>query len=304
MINIPPSARLDAAQSAFFARELEVIQAATYDIRYPTLMARQFIPVTSEAGPGATSLTYRQFDEVGKAKFISNKAKDLPRVDVLGEEFNRPIRPCGDSYGYDVLELRSAAMVGRSLDQRRAAAARRAVEELLDFTACFGSPEHGIVDGALNNAAIPSQAAPAAWAGATADGILKDVGDSIERIVDVTKGIEMPDTIGLPPTRYTQLSTRPRSNVSDTTILKFIMENFPMIKRIIPWYRLATAGAGDTARMVVMRLSPEVLYQEIPSEFEQLPPQEQGLEFVINCIATTAGTAVPLPKAIDFTDGI
>ena len=304
MIPMPQTTRLDAAESIFFARELEHIYQRTYDVRYPTLLAREFVPVSQEAGPGATSLTYRQFDEVGRAKFISNKAKDLPRVDVSGVEFTRPIRLCGDSYGYDIQELRSAAMANKPLEQARASAARRAVEELLDYTACFGSPEHGIVDGFLNNASIPSQAVPAAWAGATADGILADVRNGIQRIVDVTLGVEMPDTIGLDPSTYAFLSMTPRSATSDTTLLGYIMKNFPMIKSIIPWYRLSTAGAGSTKRMVIYRRSPEVVYQEIPSEFEQLPPQEQGLEFVINCIATTGGTAVPYPKAIDFSDGL
>lgn len=298
------SARLDAAESAFFARELEHIHQRTYDIRYPNLMAREVIPVNNEAGPGATSTTYRQFDEVGEAKFISNNAKDLPRVDILGDEFTRPVRHVGDAYGWNIFELRAAAKANRSLDQRRAAAARRAVEVLLDRVACFGSPAHGIVDGLLNNADIPSQAVAAAWAGATPDQILADVGDAIERIVDVTNGIEMPNAIGFDPVTYTHISVTRLGGNSDTTILKYILANFPMIKRAFSWYRLKTAGAGSTRRMMVGRFEADVLYQEITSEFEQLPPQEDGLEFIVNCIASTAGTTVISPKAIDFSDGL
>jgi hypothetical protein len=56
--------------------------------------------------------------------------------------------------------------------------------------------------------------------------------------------------------------------------------------------------------MVVYRRSPDVVTQEINSEFEQLPPQEQGLEFIINCMAQTAGTVLYYPLAVDFTDTI
>jgi hypothetical protein len=43
--------RLDAAESAFFERELDHIKAQTYDIKYPMLKARQFVPVSPSWRP-------------------------------------------------------------------------------------------------------------------------------------------------------------------------------------------------------------------------------------------------------------
>lgn len=304
MINMRGITRMDAAESAFFARELEIIQTKTYDIRYPELKHRQFCPTTGESNGGADTTTYRQYDEVGRAKFISDNADDLPNVDVKGEEFTRPYRMMGVSYGWNYKELKRSQMTGRSLDGRRANTARNVIEELLDYTACFGSPIHGIVDGFLNNAAIPSQAAAAAWNGLAADLIIKDVADGVSRIHDLTKGIWMPDTVLLPLTPYVFIATKPRSTTSDTTILDFILKSFPMIKKIEPWYRLATAGAGSASRMVIYKRDPDVLSHEIGQEFLQLAPQERGLRTIVPCIAETAGVQIPQPKAIDFTDGI
>ena len=61
----------DADESAFFARELERVKAQTYDVRYPNLRSRDFIPVDNSVGAGATEVTYRQFDRVGNAKIIA-----------------------------------------------------------------------------------------------------------------------------------------------------------------------------------------------------------------------------------------
>lgn len=296
--------RLDAAETVFFERELQYIYAQSYDVRYPELKARQFIPVSSKAGGGASSVNYRQYNRVGKAKIVGNKASDLPRVDVLGKEFIRPVKTVGDSYGYDVIELREAAMAGRSLDSMRAVAARRAIEEILDYVACFGSPDDGIVDGFLNNANIPSTGAGGTFETLTADQIISIIGTSLERIAAATLGVEKPNALLLPESTHAYLGVTPRSTVSDTTILEFIKRSFPGITVVEPWYRLESAAAGSTKRMVLYNLSPEKLQQEISSEFEQLPVQERGLEFVVNCISRSAGTALYYPKSIDFTDGI
>lgn len=53
--------RLDAAETVFFERELQHVYAQTYDVRYPELKGRMFIPVSNQAGGGATSVNYRQF---------------------------------------------------------------------------------------------------------------------------------------------------------------------------------------------------------------------------------------------------
>lgn len=296
--------RLDAAEAAFFARELEHIYAQTYDIRYPELRAREFIPVSGEAGGGAMSVTYRQFDRRGNAKIISQNAKDVPRVDVLGAEFTRPVREVAAAYGWTLKELRSAAMANRPLNDMRAAAARRAVEEELDRIACFGDAAYGIVDGFLNNAAVPVNPATGDWQGLTADQIIGDVSAAVERIVNLTKGVEMPDTVLLPYAEWAFIASKPRSSVSDTTILEFILRSFPTITAIEPWYRLTTAGAGSATRMVVYKRAADKLTQEIASEFEQLPVQEEGLEFIVNTMASTAGTALYYPKSVDFTDGL
>lgn len=296
--------RFDVDESAFFARELETVLAATYDILYPELMHRNFIPVSNEVSPGATSRTYRQFDRVGNAKFITNNAKDLPRADVTGLEFTGPVREVGIGYGWTLKELMSAQMAGRPLNARRASAARRATEELLDNTACFGASDEGIPTGFLNDAAVPITAATGVWTGLTAAQILNDVSLAYQRVAVATLNVHRPDTLLLPDATYTLIATTPRSTTTDTTILQYMLQNFPFLTSIEPWYRLNTASAGGGGRMVLYKRDPEVLGQDIPMEFTQLAPQEQGLELVVPTWAMTAGTRIHYPLAIDYTDDV
>jgi hypothetical protein len=298
-------AHMDAAESVFFARELERIKAQSYDIKYPSLMARQFIPVSNEAPSGTETITYRQYDRVGRAKAIAKGATDLPRVDVKGLEFTRPVRWYGDSYGWNLVEIRQSQLTGRSLDSRKAAAARRAWEEIVDYVACFGDAENGIATGFLNDAAVtPIGPSGGAWASASADDIITDVTTLYGNTLTGTEGIEKPDTLLLDDAAYHVVATKPRSTTSDTTVMRFLLDNFPYLTSIMPWYRCATAGAAGVTRAVLYKRSPEYLQQEIPNEFEQLPVYQRGLNFEVGCIGCTAGTQLYYPLAVRYMDGV
>jgi hypothetical protein len=51
-------------------------------------MAMQLFPVTNEAGIGAETITYEQYDSHGMVKFITDYADDLPKSDVKGKQFS------------------------------------------------------------------------------------------------------------------------------------------------------------------------------------------------------------------------
>jgi hypothetical protein len=301
--------RLDAAESAFFARELEFIKAKTYDIKYPNLMSRMFIPVSNEVPSGAAEVTYQQFDRVGRAQIIKPGATDLPRVDVFGTEFSRPVRWGGVSYGYNLIEIRQAMMAGRPLDAKKAAAARRAQEELIDEVAAIGAPDWGITTGFINNATLVAavEAATGAWdnPATTADEIIGDVQVLFSAIVNATEGVERPNTLLVPDSQYAALATRPRSTTSDTTILNFLLQSIPGLTAIESWWRLKLAGVGGASdRAIMYTRSPDYLQQDIPNEFEQLPVYQRGTNFEIETLVATAGMAFYYPLSARYMDGV
>ena len=115
---------LDAAESLYLARQLELVLSKTYDIRYPELRFRQFIPVDNSMPSGTKSYSYKVYDQVGVAKLIAAYADDLPRADVFASEQMGRIRVLGASYGYSYLEVKAGARTGQNLEQRKANAAR------------------------------------------------------------------------------------------------------------------------------------------------------------------------------------
>ena len=105
-----PGMRFDSADAAavFFARELDYIKSKTYDKQYPEFTALQMFPVTHDVPEGAESFTYYGYEKTGFAKIISNYATDLPRVDIKGEAKTGYVKGIGDSFGYNIQEMRAS----------------------------------------------------------------------------------------------------------------------------------------------------------------------------------------------------
>lgn len=312
MTEIIRSVNLDANQTAFFARELEYIKARTYDVEYPELKAMQLIPVSTEAGPGAESITYHQYDQLGVAQIIANYAQDLPRADIKGKEFTTPVRSLGTSYGYSLQEIRAAQFAGKNLEQRKANAARRAVEQKMNKIAWFGNEDYGL-QGFLTNpnvsrsgVALNQANTSTKWEDKTPDEILKDMFDLVNGIVDLTNGVEAPNTLLLPIKQYTHIASTARSSTSDTTIMEFFMRNSPIITSI-EWVQelkgasLLTPGEDI---MVAYDRNPDKLTFEVPQMYEQFAAQERGLEFVVPAHARVSSVLIYYPLAVAIGEGI
>jgi hypothetical protein len=302
---------MDAGESAFFARQLEEIRGRSYDLKLIELKARMLIPVDNSVPPGADAVTYRQYTSNGIAKMVASYAEDFPRADVFGKEFSVKPKSIGASYGYNVQEIRAAQMTGLPLEQRKANAARRAIEEKIDSIAQIGDSDTGLV-GLLNQGTTTTYSVPNGasglpdWAHKTPAEILADMNGAVNAVISNTKEVEHPDTMLLPIDQYTLVATLPWSpqNASNVTVLEMFLKNNPWVGEVEPWYALKGAGSGPTDRMVVYKRDPDHLMLVIPQEFEQFPPQAKGMEFVVPCHARCGGVQVPYPLAICYGDGI
>lgn len=302
---------LDADQSIFFARELEHIKSKTYDKKYAQLKARTLFPVSYDAGAGAETITYEQYDMVGIAKIISSYADDLPRADIKGKQFTSLVKSLGSSFGYSLQEIRAAQFAGKSLSERKSMAAKRAIMTREDQLAFTGDAAAGI-QGFLNNPNIPLVVLPADGAGAsttfaskTPDKVLRDINTVVNSIVELTKEVEIPDTLLFETKIYNYLKNTPWSSANDgKSILTLFLENNEYIKNVFSVPRLKGAGAGGTERMVAYRRDPEALTMEVPQDFEMLEEQQKGLEWVTPCHSRFGGVIVYYPLSVAFADGI
>lgn len=304
--------------SAFFARELDYVKSQSYDVEYPELTALTLFPMSSEADPGAETVTYYSYDKTGLAKIISNYATDLPRADVKGKPTTAIIKSLGDSYGYSIQEMRASAMAGKSLDTRKAEAARYQIDYLNNKIAWCGDKETGLRGVLSADTDVPlyvlanGAKGSARWSEKTEDEILADINGMLKQMARTTKKVEKPDTLALPSEAYLELQGR-RIEGTAATVLSYIQENLKDIKEIVSCpeldpdstdtnpYAKETGGQGV---MLLFRNDKRKLTLENPLPFMQYPIQTAGLEMVVPCEARTAGVLIYYPMSLLIGVGV
>jgi hypothetical protein len=243
------------------------------------------------------------------AKLIHNYAQDLPNVEINGKETTVKIYSMGVAFGYSLQDIRSSQMAGKSLEQRKANAARYQMM-LLENTIAFHGDVSANIPPFVNNANTIKPTIPVGvstfttWATKTPDEILKDVGIMVSAIRDTTNGVEMPNTLLLPEAQFTHISITPRSTTSDTTILQFILSSNPFIQEIIPVWNLKGAGPSGVDVMILYDRNPDKVTLEVPQDTEFLPVQEKALMYEVPVHQRTAGTIIYYPKSIAQGNGI
>ena len=293
--------RLDDA-GLFLDRQLEYIRPQIFEVEYADIKYSTILPVTAEAGPGSQQFTYRIMDATGDFKLISDAADDLPRADVSQTEKSINIRSFGGSFGYTVQELRAAQMANVALEQRRAAAVRRAYEEKVESVAMFGEGSVSLA-GFFNNATVDVISANK-WfstSSVTAQEMLEILNQGVSAIISGSNMKEQPDTILMPYEDYNTVSTTRNSDSSDVTVLEYFLRTNPYIRNLEPINQLAAANSSLAKnRLVVYKRDPQKVQLHIPQPLELFPPQQRGLEFIVPAHARVGGVALYYPKSVKY----
>ncbi len=307
--------RFDSAEDAsvFFARELDYIKSRSYDKLYPEFNALSHFPITHEVPEGAETTTYYSYERVGMAEVISSYATDLPRADVNGEPTTAMIRSIGASYGYSVQDMRASRFAGKSLDVRRAEAARYAIDRTINAIAWAGDKKHKLMGMLSDDNNIPlytlkvNASGKTAWADKSASEIMDDINGMFQFQARLTQDVERADTLALSSSSYIDISTRQVPNTG-LTVMKFILENAPYLKEIIP---CAELGANNTETnpygqdvALLYTNSAEKFSLEIPMAFYQYPLQNRNLEVIVPCEARAAGIILYYPLSALIAVGI
>jgi len=295
--------RMDTA-GLFLERQLEYIRPQVFEIQYADIKYSTILPVTSEAGTGAQTFTYRIMDSTGEFRLLADAASDLPRADISQVEKSINIRSFGGSFCYTVQELRAAQMANIALEQRRAAAVRRAYEEKVESVALFGESTVGLA-GFFNNSSVDIVAADK-WfttSSITAQEMNELLNYGVSAIINGSKMKEQPDTILLGYEDYNKVSTTRNSDSSDVTVLEYFLRTNPYIRNVEPINQLTKGNNGgklNTSRMVVYKRDPEKVQLHIPQPLELFPAQQRGLEFIVPAHARVGGVALYYPKSVIY----
>lgn len=306
--------RFDSAEDAsiFFARELDYIKSKSYDKIYPEFTALNNFPITHEVPEGAETMTYYSYEKTGMAAIISNYATDLPRADVKGSPTTAYVKSIGDSYGYSIQEMRASRMAGKSLDTRKAEAARYAIDRKTNEIAFAGDKEHKLIGMLSSDNNIPlytlaTVETRTSWKDKSAAEILADINGMFAYQSRITQDVERADTLALPPAVFIDISTRQIPNTG-YTVKRFLLENAPYLKNIITAPELSAENTATNPYGVDVAMlytnSADKFSLEIPMAFYQYPLQNRNLEVIVPCEERVAGIVLYYPLSALLAVGV
>lgn len=311
--------RDDTFQQAlsFLVAQTSYIEPQVVRIKYPELNYAQFVPIDSSANEWAKSITFFSLDMVGQADWFNHMARDIPFADVMRAKHEQGIEMAAIGYRYTLEELGQAMMLpGTNLTIERAAAARRAYEEMVHNVVMYG-------DSRKNWAGLTNHSLPAivniatSWAAQVTTGtdasigaILANVNGILTNIWQSSLTVEMADTLLLPLSSMSLLSM---VQLPSTTmnLLEWIKKNNlytsetggELTMRGVRG--LDTASASGGGRAIAYRKDPEVVKVHIPMTHRFLPVWQTGpIVFDVPGIFRLAGLEIRRPGAFRYMDGI
>ena len=298
--------RLDANETAFLERELTQLRTKTFDVLYAENIARSLVPKATDIASSAERYEYKIYNRIGKARIGSYDASG-PDVDLEATPAQGTVLPVTASYKWNINEMREAIRAKIPLSEKKAMNAREAIELGIDDMLFDGVPDADSSASAViretgisNNADVEGLGIESLsdWTGATP---VTTIQSEIYAMLTAVRKNSLqrfnPDTLVLPLDRYNLIAQKNVDSTNQMTILQSIVKNNPFLKSIQAWHKL---DADD--RAIAYAKNPMVLEGVIPQEFEQLPPQARGFNFVVDCHARCGAVKVYHPTGMIYGD--
>lgn len=311
------SVTLSDDDAVFFQRQLEFIEAQTYDTLYPDLEARDAFGVDSTGGAGVNTLTYRSYNHVGKAQVINARATDLPKSSISGKEYSISVKSVGTAFDYDIDEVASAAVTGLPLETRKANAATRGYEQYVNSAAWYGDDANGFVGffqnpdiTRANVAAGAGSGTPTKWALKAPKEVIADLTTAVSAMYSSTLKIMQPSEIWMPVEHEQFIFNTPRSDQSDMSIGTWFLANNQFINsrdKIKGLNAVKGHGAsGSDCFIVVCRVAQgnKTFRLREPLALTWQPVQLHGLIYEVFGRGRFAGFQTMYPAALSINSGI
>lgn len=296
--------RFDSNDRYFLTQQLESKDPAKYYHAVPGIVGRKILPPIENVSPDLPVYGWTMTQLLGKTQVRGPKSRTAPTAKVVRTEETAQILTLEEEFGWTVDAVRAARATNQDLPEDTRLAAVTQIEQRIDAMLATGNPVSKVY-GVANNPAVLNTNAAGVWTAATSTAILNDFAAWLEDAASALKQAQLPGQDGNVPmfdqftvimsaARYRRLSMMKLGDNESTTVLKYIRENFEMIKRITPWWRLDTAAAGSPMAVLAPALdngaiNPMAGGALLPLDYEQLPEQYEGRNVIVPCAGKCGG---------------
>ena len=308
------SPRWDSQDTYFLSNQLQSVDPTIFYHLVPGLVGRKTIPAIEYVSPNLPVYKFKMLKMLGQTKKGGGHAKAQPTVSLVRTEETQAIKTFEATATWSIDEVRAARETGEDLPQQALLDAVTQIEQSIDGTLALGDSLSGIT-GLANNANVSTTNSAAVWSAATPDQIITSIGDTVDATENALKQGQVPGgpqqpmfnqwTLWLPNKYKTKLMTTRLGSTNEVTLMKFIRDNFEMIKSINFWYRLDTANGGNPMGVLAPALdsgsmNPYAGGALLPMNFEQLPEQYEGRDVAVPCAGKCGGVVMRHPVAFRY----
>lgn len=229
-----------------------------------------------------------------------------PNVDIAKTGF--PLTLWGMELGWTVVELASAAKVGRPIDTQKYDAMQLKWNMDTDEQVYRGDTQLG-VKGLTNYTGAALTNAAKTWAASTPDEIRASINKVLSDAWAATGYTLVPRDLLLPPEQFALLSSIIVSTAGNQSLLSYLRENtiayhqngVPLNIRAVKW--LKGAGVGGTDRMVAYTNDKKyVRFPMVP--LLSVPIQYRGIYQLTTYYGKLGAVESPYPETMAYVDGI
>ena len=305
----------DQVTKDFVSAQADVILPGVIRKPYPEYNYAELIPdaPTGTSDEWMPSVVFQSSDVIGEAEWLSTQGTDMPLADNLYESFTTKIYDSGIGFAWTISEVEQARRIGLNLPSERAFAARRVAQQFIHNIAINGSTAKGMTS-LINASGVTKSDAPEVsgsrlWTVKDGDIIVKEFNALLSDLNTASLGIELANTVLLPPSVMNHMASNPRSSSTDTSILQWIRENNiytqqtgqPLLIRALRG--LEDAAAGNAGRAIAYVRDPDVLRFHLPMPHRFFEPfQQQWNTFVIGGMMRIGGVEILRPGAMRYLD--
>jgi hypothetical protein len=212
---------------------------------------------------------------------------------------------------YDVLdvEVERARGMGLDLVSYKAIANQTAVEKKLDEIAAGGETLLSL-PGLANNSTVAASYTVTKVGGAWSDSVdpedmLADLHNLANAVYENSLENFSADTIVLPLSKYHLIVKTRLGDGTDETVLTAFTKQSPYVRKVVPWNRLATLGAGNGTRAVAFdSQAAEGPKMIVLKELTDDAPVRQGRGYEINQSFIVGGVMIEHETTLAYMDGI
>lgn len=292
------------------------------------IQMREDVTVADEASSFTLSTFGASSSTGGAAGIRTGKAwvgKTTGQIAGLSLDLSKaylPLTPWAMEVKFSILELESAARIGRPIDDQKVEGLKLKHQMDVDEQVYVGDATLN-VPGLLNYTTVTNVAnvpngvgGSPLWTNKTPSEILKDLNDLLHSVWQTSAWSVMPSKVGLPPALFGYISTQLISSAGNISILRYLLEN-NIVKAsgkgeisIVPMKWLVGAGVGGTFgttgtvdRMIAY--TNDKKYVRFPMTLlQRTPVQYQSLYHLMTYYAKLGVVEMPYPETVGYRDGL